>query len=161
MRPGRDNIHNCLYLFREMWKARPELVAKYPELATAVAVVWDNSPEVAAQTGKVMKGAPGRSVRLRGAPASHGQRHAEEPGRTAGQLRLLRDHRTATGSAGTGRTCRGSSSRSWSTTARRSRSGSGPSGTTWPASGNVKSWFQDIKVRRRDAAHRERRPGGL
>lgn len=57
IRPGRDNIHNCLYLFREMWKARPELVAKYPELAIAVAVVWDNSPEVVAKTGKEMKGA--------------------------------------------------------------------------------------------------------
>jgi hypothetical protein len=37
-----DKLPAALGLFREMWKKSPELVEKYPNLAVAVAVVWDD-----------------------------------------------------------------------------------------------------------------------
>jgi hypothetical protein len=38
----KDDVPQVLALFRKMWKANPEAVAKYPNLAIAIAVVWDN-----------------------------------------------------------------------------------------------------------------------
>jgi hypothetical protein len=37
-----DKLPAALGLFKEMWKKSPELVEKYPNLAVAVAVVWDD-----------------------------------------------------------------------------------------------------------------------
>lgn len=38
----KDNIPKALEIFKELWKANPEAVAKYPNLAIALSVVWDD-----------------------------------------------------------------------------------------------------------------------
>jgi len=38
----RDNVHKALGIFRDLWKRDPEQLAKWSELAIAVAVTWDN-----------------------------------------------------------------------------------------------------------------------
>jgi hypothetical protein len=40
--PGVDNVPKALEVFRDLWKADAEAVKTYPNLAVAVAVVWDN-----------------------------------------------------------------------------------------------------------------------
>lgn len=37
----KDNIPKALGIFKDLWKADPDAVAKYPNLAIAVSVVWD------------------------------------------------------------------------------------------------------------------------
>ncbi|WP_157369438.1 hypothetical protein [Zavarzinella formosa] len=38
----KDDIAKALEIFKVLWKANPEAVAKYPNLAIAISVVWDN-----------------------------------------------------------------------------------------------------------------------
>jgi hypothetical protein len=40
-----DDLIQAISLFRNMWKANPEAVKNYPNLAIAVAVVWDKPGE--------------------------------------------------------------------------------------------------------------------
>ncbi len=39
---GKDDLPKVMSIFRDLWKADPAAVAKYPNLAIAVSVVWDN-----------------------------------------------------------------------------------------------------------------------
>lgn len=42
----KDDVAKSMSIFRDLWKADPEAVAKYPNLAIAVSVVWDNPRNV-------------------------------------------------------------------------------------------------------------------
>ena len=44
--PQRDDVTRALAIFRQIWKADPDAVAKYPNLAIAVTVVWDQPENV-------------------------------------------------------------------------------------------------------------------
>jgi hypothetical protein len=44
--PQKDDVTRALAIFRELWKADPDAVAKYPNLAVAVSVVWDQPENV-------------------------------------------------------------------------------------------------------------------
>ena len=39
--PQKDDVPRTLAIFRDLWKADPDAVAKYPNLAIAISVVWD------------------------------------------------------------------------------------------------------------------------
>jgi hypothetical protein len=44
--PQRDDVTRALAIFRQLWKADSDAVAKYPNLAIAVSVVWDQPENV-------------------------------------------------------------------------------------------------------------------
>jgi len=44
--PQRDDIERVFAVFRDLWKDNPDAVAKYPNLAIAVSVVWDQPQHV-------------------------------------------------------------------------------------------------------------------
>jgi hypothetical protein len=44
--PQKDDIAQALTVFRDLWKDNPEAVAKYPNLAIAISVVWDQPQHV-------------------------------------------------------------------------------------------------------------------
>jgi hypothetical protein len=44
--PEKDDVPRALAIFRELWKADPDAVAKFPNLAIAVSVVWDQPENV-------------------------------------------------------------------------------------------------------------------
>src|SRR4051812_312940 len=44
--PQKDDVPRVLAIFRALWKADAEAVAKYPNLAIAVSVVWDDPKNV-------------------------------------------------------------------------------------------------------------------
>jgi len=44
--PQKDDVTRAVAVFRQLWKADPESVAKYPNLAVAVSVVWDQPENV-------------------------------------------------------------------------------------------------------------------
>ena len=44
--PQKDDVTRALAIFRELWKTEPEAVAKYPNLAIAITVVWDQPENV-------------------------------------------------------------------------------------------------------------------
>jgi hypothetical protein len=44
--PQRDDVAQALAVFRDLWRDNPEAVAKYPNLAIAVSVVWDQPGNV-------------------------------------------------------------------------------------------------------------------
>ena len=44
--PQKDDVTRALAVFHQLWKADPEAVAKYPNLAIAVSVVWDQPENV-------------------------------------------------------------------------------------------------------------------
>lgn len=44
--PQKDDVTRALAIFRQLWKADPDAVAKYPNLAIAVSVVWDQPENV-------------------------------------------------------------------------------------------------------------------
>ncbi|MBO0697248.1 MAG: hypothetical protein J2P46_02530 [Zavarzinella sp.] len=44
--PQRDDVAQVLSVFRDLWRDNPDAVAKYPNLAIAVSVVWDQPQNV-------------------------------------------------------------------------------------------------------------------
>jgi hypothetical protein len=44
--PQKDDVTRALAIFRQLWKADPDAVARYPNLAIAVSVVWDQPENV-------------------------------------------------------------------------------------------------------------------
>ena len=44
--PQKDDVTRALAVFHQLWKADPEAVARYPNLAVAVSVVWDQPENV-------------------------------------------------------------------------------------------------------------------
>ena len=44
--PKMDDVPRALGIFRDLWKDNPDAVAKYPNLAIAVSVVWDQPRHV-------------------------------------------------------------------------------------------------------------------
>jgi hypothetical protein len=44
--PRKDDVPRVLTIFRDLWKDNPDAVAKYPNLAIAISVVWDQPRHV-------------------------------------------------------------------------------------------------------------------